>query len=85
MRRTQMAQNQENIKGNFDHKEKDKIFKEGDLVLLWDKRREKPSMHKKFDGLWIRPYKIMSEVGINSFNMSMLEGEALKLPVNAIF
>jgi hypothetical protein len=57
----QMAQNQENIKGNFDHKEKDKSFKEGDLVLLWDKRKENPGMHKKFDGLWIGPYKIMSE------------------------
>jgi hypothetical protein len=79
-----MEQNQENIKGNFDHKVKDRIFKEGDMVLLWDKIKENPGMHKKFDGLWIGPYKIMSEAGINSFNFSMVEGEALRIPVNAI-
>jgi hypothetical protein len=53
-------------------------------VLLWDKRREKPGMHKKLDGLWTGPYKIVGQAGTNSFNLTTLEGEALKLPVNAI-
>ena len=41
---SQMARNQENIKNTFDHKEKERDFVEGDLVLVWDKRRQKPGM-----------------------------------------
>jgi hypothetical protein len=37
----QMARNQEEVKGNFDRKERQRDFKEGDQVLLCDKRREK--------------------------------------------
>jgi hypothetical protein len=81
---SQMERNQEKIKNTFDHKTKERDFAEGDLVLLWDKRREKPGMHKKLDGLWTGPYKIMSPAGTNSFNLGTMEGEALKLPVNAI-
>jgi transposase InsO family protein len=46
---SQMARNQERIKSTFDHKAKETDFTEGDLVLLWDKRREKPGMHKKLE------------------------------------
>jgi hypothetical protein len=49
---------------------------------MWDKRREKPRMHKKLDSLWTGPYKIISEAGLNSFNLATLEGERIKLPVN---
>jgi hypothetical protein len=80
----QMERNQEKIKNTFDHKTKERNFTEGDLVLLWDKRREKPSMHKKFDSLWAGPYKILSCAGTNSFNLETMEGEAQKLPVNAL-
>jgi transposase InsO family protein len=80
----QMERNQEKIKNTFDHKAKERNFIEGDLVLLWDKRREKPGMHKKFDSLWTGPYRIMSCAGTNSFNLETMEGEALKLPVNAL-
>jgi hypothetical protein len=58
---SQMEKCQEKVKNTFDHKEKERDFKEGDLVLLWDKRRQKPGMHKKLDRLWIGPYKIMSQ------------------------
>jgi hypothetical protein len=61
----QMACKQENIKGPFDHKARERDFKEGDLVLLWDKRKENLGMHKKFDSLWIGPYDIAGEVGFN--------------------
>jgi transposase InsO family protein len=80
----QMERNQEKIKNTFDHKAKERNFTKGDLVLLWDKRREKPGMHKKFDSLWGGPYKIMSCAGTNSFNLETMEGEVLKLPVNAL-
>jgi hypothetical protein len=81
---SQMMKNQEKFKNTFDHKAKERGFMEGDLVLLWDKRREKPDMHKKLDGLWTGPYKVMIQAGTNSFNLSRLEGEALKLPMNVI-
>jgi hypothetical protein len=81
---SQMGINQEKVKNTFNHKAKERDFTEGDLVLLWDKRREKPSMHKKLDGLQTGPYKVMSQAGTNSSNLTTLEGEALKLPVNAI-
>jgi hypothetical protein len=79
-----MTRNQEKIKNTFDHKAKERNFTKGDLVLMWDKRREKPGMHKKFDSLWGGPYKIMSCAGTNSFNLEAMEGEVLKLPVNTL-
>jgi hypothetical protein len=36
----QMTRNQEKIKNTFDHKAKERSFAKGDLVLLWDKRKE---------------------------------------------
>ena len=81
---SKMERNQEKVKNTFDHKAKERDFMEGDLVLLWDKRSKKPSMHKKLDGLWTGPYKIMSQASTKSFNLTTLEGEALKLPLNAI-
>jgi hypothetical protein len=65
----QMARNQEKIKGIFDHKARQRSFKEGDHVLVWDKRKEKLGMHKKFDNLWIGPYQIESEADTN-FHLS---------------
>jgi len=79
-----MERNQKKIKNTFDHKTKERDFTEGDLMFLWDKRREKPGMHKKLNGLWIGPYKIISLAGTNAFNIGTMEGESLKLPVNAI-
>jgi hypothetical protein len=49
---------------------------------VWDKRREKPRMHKKFDSLWIGPYRIEGKSGANSFILATLEGEKLPLHVN---
>jgi hypothetical protein len=49
---------------------------------MWDKRKEKPEMHKKFDSLWTRPYRIESEVGVNSFNLAMPKVQKQTLSVN---
>jgi hypothetical protein len=80
-----MTRNEEKIKNTFDHKAKKRSFTKGDLVLLWDKRKEKPGMHKKFDSLWGGPYKIKSCAGTNSFNLETMEGEILKVRVNAFY
>jgi len=42
---------QRKIKKSFDKKTKKEIFREGDLVLRWDARREEKSKNSKFDKL----------------------------------
>ena len=44
------------IKKLFDKKDKQRVFQEGDLVLLWDKCREPKGLHGKFDSLWRGPF-----------------------------
>jgi hypothetical protein len=39
-------------------------------------------MHKKFNSLWLDPYKIETLVGTNSFYLTSLNGEKFPLPVN---
>jgi len=51
-----MVKNQDKIKGTFDHKATQKNFEDDDFVLMWDKGKEKPGMHKKFDSLWLGPH-----------------------------
>jgi hypothetical protein len=66
----QMEKNEEKIKGMFDLKARQRDFKKGDQVLMWDKRREKPGMYQNFDSLWLGPYKIEDIFGLDSFYFS---------------
>ena len=50
-----LLRHQESVKGTFDKLVKPRSFQIGDMVLLWDKRREKPGKHGKFDSLWRGP------------------------------
>jgi hypothetical protein len=34
---------------------------------VWDKRKEKLGMHKKFDSLWLEPYQIEKKSILNPF------------------
>jgi hypothetical protein len=52
-------------------------MKKRDLVLMWDKKKEKPGKHGKFDSLWLGPYKIEDVVGENYFYLNHLDGEKL--------
>ena len=36
------------------HKEKEKNFEVGDLVLKWDRENEPKGKHSKFQSLWLR-------------------------------
>jgi hypothetical protein len=78
----QSVKNQGKVKRAFDKSSRPRTFQKGDIVLLWDKRKEKPGKHGKFDSLWIGPYIIHDMVGPNSFYLSQLDGEKLNLPVN---
>jgi hypothetical protein len=47
-----LVENQERVKRVFDKKSKPIHFEPGDIVLMWDKHKEKPGKHGKFDSLW---------------------------------
>jgi hypothetical protein len=49
---------------------------------MWDKRREKPIMHQKFDSLWLGPYTIEELSGLDSFYFSTAEERRIPLLVN---
>jgi hypothetical protein len=49
---------------------------------MWDKRKGKPCMHKKFDSLWHGPYNIEKKSGIDSFYLTTPEGRKFPLPIN---
>jgi hypothetical protein len=78
----QMARNQDKSKEAFGYKTRQRDFEEGDLVLMWDKMKEKPSMHTNFDSLWLGPYKIENIFGIGSFYLTTHEGRRLPLLIN---
>jgi len=44
------------VKRWFDKRDKVKAFRIVDLVLLWDKSREKKGDHSKFDKIWLGPF-----------------------------
>ena len=70
------------LKRTFDKSARSRPFQIGDMVLLWDKRREKPRKHRKFDSLWLGPYIIYDMAVANLFLLNTMEGERLLLPVN---
>ena len=47
----------------FDQKTRRTQFGVGDIVLLWDKHKEKPGNHGKLDRFWMGPYRIRRIVG----------------------
>jgi hypothetical protein len=80
-----LFQSQEKTKKKFDKRDCQRNLQEGDLVLLWNKKGEKPGNHGKFESLWLGPYQIQGVAGNNSFYLSHLDGEKLPLPINRNF
>jgi ribonuclease HI len=78
----QICRNQSKVKKAFDMSARQRDFIVGDTVLLWDKGREKPGKHGKFDSLWLGPYLIREIAGPNSFHLSHLDGEPINIPRN---
>lgn len=77
-----MSKHQAIIKCWFDKRATIKSFRISNLVLLWDKAKEKLDNHTKFQRLWIGPYQIAEILGENTFRLSTLQGELVKLLVN---
>jgi hypothetical protein len=59
-----------------------KDFQKGKLVLLWNKAKEKPSLHTKFEKIWIGPYIIENILGYNFYLPKYMKGTIHMLSVN---
>jgi hypothetical protein len=71
-----MNQRQQTIKKYFDQSATTKYFQKGKLVLLWNKAKENPSLHTKFEALWIGPYTIENILGYNSYLLKDMKGDS---------
>ena len=54
---------QDDMKTLFHRKTKDKEFLLGDLVLIWDARKEYFVKHGKFDHIWYGPFRVVASEG----------------------
>lgn len=77
-----IREHQMRVKELFDREARERSFQVGDLVLLWDKRREPKGLHGKFDSLWRGPFQIRQVCGTNSFYLAYLDGTHMPLPYN---
>lgn len=51
-------------------------------MILWNKYKEIPSLHTKFEALWIGPYEIEKVIVFNSYIIMDLDGTIHKFTVN---
>eukprot|EP00253_Pinus_taeda_P030346 PITA_30346 len=65
---------QNKMKVLFDRRARERDFKEGDVVLRWDTRREEKGKHGKFDNLLFGPLVIAEVKGNTTFVLQNLEG-----------
>jgi hypothetical protein len=75
----QNCKNQSKVKKYFDKSSRQRDFIVGHTIFLWDKGREKPGKHDKFDSLWLGPYVIQEIAGPNSFHLIHLDGEPINI------
>ena len=73
------------MKTMFDKRARERDFKEGDLVLRCDARREEKGKHHKFENLWFGPLAIAEVKGNNTFLLQNLEGLYSTYLVNGRF
>lgn len=76
---------QNKVKSLFDRRARERDFKEGDLVLRWDSRREDKAKHGKFDNLWFGPLAIAEVKGNKTFVIQNIEGLYSNYLVNGRF
>lgn len=77
-----IIEHQRRVKTFFDKRATPRKFKQGDMVLLWDKRREAKGKHHKFDSLWMGPFRIQRINQNNSYILAYPSGETLPLSYN---
>ena len=62
------------VKKSFDKKARAREFSVGDIVLKWDVLKNRSGHHNKFDHMW----------EYNAYQLAMMEGDVLPIPVNGI-
>ena len=60
---------QQRIMQVFDKKAKKEEFQIGDLVLKWDTPKQDKGKHRKFEALWIRPFKVFEVFSNNTYRL----------------
>ena len=73
------------MKSLFGRRARERDFKEGDIFLRWDSRREDKGKHGKFDNLWFGPLAIAEIKDNNTFLLQNLEGQYSTFPINGRF
>ena len=63
------------MKSLFEKMARERDFREGDLVLRWDARREDKGKHGKFEKLRFGPLSIVEANRNNTFVLQYLEGQ----------
>jgi hypothetical protein len=77
---------QRRIKHTFDRKNSKEYFQLEELVLKWDTPKKDRGKHKKFEALWIGPFKISEIYPNNTYRLQNLEGDQVfGGPVNGHF
>ena len=75
---------QERVKGTFDKRSRYVKFNNGNIVLLWDKNKEKPGNHGKLEKIWTGPYRVSRIDRKGSLWLETLDGEELEFPFNGL-
>ena len=83
--RERFKHQQEMVKHCFDkHKDGNKDFEVGDLVLKWDHPHDEKGKHTKFQQLWVGPFQIAAKLGPSTYKLQNLQGWEENLPVNGL-
>jgi len=77
-----LLQYQDKMKTLFDRKARERYFRQGDMVLIWDARREHNGKHAKFDNFWLASFKIAEVKGNGNFIIQNMEGKFFSLTIN---
>jgi hypothetical protein len=77
-----MSKGQKVVKRYFDKITTTRYFQKDQQVLLWNKAKEKPYFHMKFEALLIGPYQIEKVIGFNYYSLKDMKGIVQAFPVN---
>ena len=72
------------IKVQYDHNVKPRIFSEGDLVLLYDQEADKLGV-EKFEPLWMGPYIVKCVLAKGAYDLVYYDGIPLAQPRNELY
>ena len=70
------------MKHLYNRKTTNRKFDMGDMVLLWNARKEEKGKHEKFDPILLGPYMIHGNKGEDSYYLKELSSYILELPIH---